>query len=54
MTVRHKIFKATFKSWEALCEEAGAFASTIQRDKLITIAHSEDQNSGVVIVWYWE
>lgn len=54
MVVKHRIFRALLKSWDALCEEAGAFASTIQRDRLITIAHSEDHQEGVVIVWYWE
>jgi hypothetical protein len=53
MIVKHRLFKSTLKSWDTLCEEAAAFASTIPRDKLITIAHSEDHNTGVVIVWYW-
>ena len=54
MEVKFQIFKSRTKSWEDLCAEAAAFASTKSRDRIINIAVSEDQNEGVVIVWYWE
>ena len=53
MRVAYEVFKSTFKSWESLCEEAADFATRVGRERLITISHSEDQNQGVVIVWYW-
>jgi hypothetical protein len=56
MRVQHKLFKSTFKSWDALCEEAAAFATTIGRERLINIAVSQADSGGqgVIFVWYWE
>jgi hypothetical protein len=48
------MFKSWTKSWDDLCAEAAAFASDVGRERLINISVSEDQNEGVVIVWYWE
>ena len=53
MRVRWKLFRATFSSWKALFDRAAEFASTIPRDRLISISHSEDKGDGVVTVWYW-
>jgi hypothetical protein len=54
--VRHKLFKSSFKSWDALCEEATAFATTIGRERLINIsvALGDTGGQGVIFVWYWE
>ena len=52
--VRVKVFRGTLKTWDALFGEAASFASTIGRDRLITISHSEDRDDGVVAVWYWD
>ena len=38
---------------ERLVSEATAFATSMGRDRLINISHSEDNNEGVVAVWYW-
>jgi hypothetical protein len=38
MTVRHRIFGSSTKSWEALCTEATEFASTVGRENLINIS----------------
>ncbi len=60
MTVRFKVFESGFKSWEAIFEEAAAFASSIHPERLISISHShgwsvlKGQSMGVVTVWYWE
>jgi hypothetical protein len=56
MKVRHKIFESHFKSWEALCDEAAAFASTVGRDRVISISVSQGDTGGkgIVFVWYWE
>jgi hypothetical protein len=54
MQARYRIFRGTLASWESLFDEATAFASTLGPDRLISISHSEDQNQGVVVVWYWD
>ena len=53
MSVQTKIFKATFDSWETMCQEAGQFATSVGRERLISISHSADNSQGVIIVWYW-
>ena len=51
--VRFEVFRGTLTSWHTLFSEAAAFASSVGRDRVISISHSEDQNEGVVTVWYW-
>ncbi len=53
MTVRFKTFRGILATWNQLFAEAAAFASSVERERLITISHSEDQQDGVVTVWYW-
>ena len=53
MRVQFRVFKAVFKSWETLFEEAAQFATEIGPERLIGISHSGDQADGVVTVWYW-
>ena len=48
------MFRGTFATWPDLFEQAAEFATKVGRDRLITIAHSEDKDDGVVTVWYWE
>ncbi len=52
--VGYRIFRSSLKSWETLFGEAAAFAAELGPERLISISHSEDQNTGVVAVWYWE
>ncbi len=52
--VNYEIFKGTLASWDGLFREAAAFATRVGRDRLISISHSEDQNAGVVTVWFWD
>jgi hypothetical protein len=54
MQVKFRLFQSRMKSWEALCGEAAAFASEKGRERLINLSVSEDQNDGVIVVWYWE
>lgn len=56
MRVRHMLFKSAFKSWEALCDEAAAFATSVGKDRLISISVSQADTGGqgIVFVWYWE
>ena len=56
MQVQHKLFKSSFKSWDSLCEEAAAFATTVGRERLISISVSQADTGGqgVIFVWYWD
>ena len=51
--VKFVTFRGILKSWEELFEQAAEFASKMDRERLISISHSEDGNDGVVTVWYW-
>ena len=48
-----EVFRGTFASWHTLFAEAASFATRVGRGRVISISHSEDQNEGVVTVWYW-
>jgi hypothetical protein len=48
------VFRSYTQSWEELFGQAAAFASRIDPNDLISISHSEDDNEGVVTVWYWQ
>jgi hypothetical protein len=54
MQIKFQIFKSYTQSWENLCAEAAAFATSQGRERLINISVSEDDNQGVIVVWYWE
>jgi len=54
MQVSFQVFKSSTKSWTDLCGEAAAFASEKGKERLINISVSEDQNEGVIVVWYWD
>lgn len=51
--VSFRVFTSAMRSWEELFADAATFASSVGRDRLINISHSEDDNEGVVTVWYW-
>lgn len=53
LVVRYEVFRGAFTTWDMLFHQAAAFATEIGRDRLIGISHSEDQEDGVVTVWYW-
>jgi hypothetical protein len=53
MQVRYKLFKSSLTTWNDMCTEAAAFASTVQLDRLVSISHSADNSQGVIVVWYW-
>ncbi len=53
MRMLTKVFRATFKSWQALFDQATDFATEIGRERVISISHSSDSGDGVVVVWYW-
>lgn len=54
MTVKFKLFRGVFSSWESLFAQAGEFATSLGKERLISISHSADRSDGVVTVWYWE
>lgn len=51
--VEYKLFRGVLKRWQTLFNEAAEFASGIEKERLISISHSEDKEDGVVTVWYW-
>lgn len=53
MQVAFEVFRSRMSSWETLFNEAADFASRLPEGQLINITHSEDQNDGVVVVWYY-
>jgi hypothetical protein len=53
MRVRFEIFRGTLLSWDSLFQQVADFASSVGKENLISISHSEDANEGVVTVWYW-
>ncbi len=52
--VAFRHFQSNWDSWEDLFQKAARFASKVGPERLISITHSEDQNDGVVTVWYWD
>ena len=54
MKVMVRYFRSKYTSWDELFEEAATFATAIGPDRLINISHSEDDNDGIVVVWYWD
>ena len=53
-TVNFKVFRSSWQTWEAIFAEAAEFASQVGPERLVSISHSEDDNEGVVAVWYWD
>lgn len=53
MTVQFKVFRSRMSSWQTLFSSAAEFASQFEPERLISISQSEDQNDGVVTVWFW-
>ncbi len=50
--VEYKLFRGVLKRWQTLFDEAAEFASGLEKERLISISHSEDKEDGVVTVWY--
>jgi len=48
-----EMFRGTMATWDQLFSQAAAFATSVGPERLISISHSEDQQDGVVTVWYW-
>ena len=52
-TVRWETFRGRLTTWDELFGQAASFATQVGRERVISISHSEDENEGVVTVWYW-
>lgn len=53
MEVSFEVFRSNINSWNNLFIQAANFATSIGREKVISISHSCDNNDAVVSVWYW-
>lgn len=49
----YRIFRGTRASWQQLFREAAEFANSPGPERVVSISHSEDNNDGVVAIWYW-
>ena len=54
MTLQFEVFRATLLTWNRLFEDASRFATSIGKERLVTITTTADQGEGIVVVWYWE
>src|SRR5262245_15006832 len=53
LRVTFRAFDSKMASREKLFRAAAEFASTIPRDRLITMSHSEDRDNIVITIWFW-
>ena len=53
LIVKYKYFRGLLMTWDSMFAEAAAFATTIGRERLIGISHSQAVTEGVVTVWFW-
>ena len=53
MKLKFQKFSAYIKSWEQVFQEAADFATSVGRENVVSISHSEDHNEAIVTVWYW-
>lgn len=53
MQVSYQVFRGAWASWNQLFQDAADFATGCGPGNVISISHSEDDNEGVVTVWYW-
>jgi hypothetical protein len=53
MRMEFEIFRGVWASFDQLFAEAAAFATSLGRERVVSISHSEDKDDGVVTVWYW-
>jgi hypothetical protein len=54
MGLQFETIRGTWATWHELFESAAAAASNAGPARLIGLSHSEDDNEGVITVWYWE
>lgn len=54
MKVGHREFRSWLVNVRAACQRACEFASTLERERVISISHSGNRVYRIVVVWYWE
>jgi hypothetical protein len=50
---RYKLFKSGHESWETMSQQVADFLTTLGPGKVIGVSHSQENNWGVIAVWYW-
>jgi len=50
----YKVFKSSFDSWEKMAHQVTEFLTTLGPGKVIGVSHSQENQHGVMIVWYWD
>jgi hypothetical protein len=61
MTLKAKVFESASKSWDDMCADVSSFASTLGRDRVVSISMAAAGGTdwpavgsrGTIIVWYW-
>ena len=51
--LEYRVFRGMWTSWEELFRQAAEFANELGPERVVSISHSEDNDDGVVAVWYW-
>ena len=59
--VKYELFESDTKSWDTLCADAAAFATSVGHENLINISVSAAGGThfggafskGTIFVWYW-
>ncbi|MDA7643687.1 hypothetical protein N8564_00625 [Verrucomicrobiales bacterium] len=46
-----RTFRGVFASFDLLFRQAADFATSVGKEDMISISHSEDKEDGVVTVW---
>ena len=52
--MKFRKFTAYIKSWETVFQEAADFASSVGREQVVSVSHSEDHNEAIITVWFWD
>ena len=54
MSVQFRVFRGgPLTIWEDIFRDAADFASSLGRDRIISISHSAEPGRAAVTVWYW-
>ena len=48
-----RTFRGVFASFDLHFRQAADFATSVGKEDMISISHSEDKEDGVVTVYYW-
>jgi hypothetical protein len=54
MKARFKIYRSSWDSWETMCTQVAELLTDLGPNRVIGVSQSDDNNEGVLTVWYWE